>query len=147
MIPTTPATSSTVRGVLISRSENQIVLGLPGTDYQLHLEIEETDDLDAQPNDWVTGIIHARARRVDTVHTGGRFIEPVYGRPRRLQGTIVGTDLDANTITVDCGPTSESVRTGCPFVCELVAGQKSAHLGVGALVGFDVERGATFGLP
>ncbi len=75
------------------------------------------------------------AKRVDVVGHGGRFIEPVYGRPRRLQGTVVATDPNLNMITV---------RSRCPFVCRLTGSQKAAAFAIGSLVGFDVEAGAVF---
>ncbi len=122
------------RGTLIEQNQGAIVLGLPDTDYQIHLLVDATVDADAgQP---IAGVIHTRAKRVDIVRTGGRFIEPVYGRPRRLQGVVVATDLIENTITVECG--------GCPFVGKLTTDQKAAAFPQGALVAFDVERGATF---
>jgi len=85
----------------------------------------------------VTGTIFCRAKRVDVVPSGGRFIEPVYGRPRRLQGRISEINPKANTITVDAG---------CPFVCEVTVGQKAPSFQVDQLVSFDVERGARFEL-
>jgi len=125
--------SSMASGTLLNDNEGTIILGLPGTDYQIYLQTDA--DLGTQLNKRITGTIHARARRVDLVHTGGRYFEPVYGRPRRLQGRISSLDEATNTITVDCG---------CPFVCELATGQQAANFSEGMLVSFDVERGATF---
>lgn len=122
------------QGILLSHSDNMIVLGLPGTDYQLHLCVDHP--VSQSINKPITGTVRARARRVDVVNTGGRYIEPVYGRPRRLQGTVVATDLSENTLLVNCGV--------CSFVCVLAAGQKAGDFVPGALVSFDVERGATF---
>lgn len=124
-----------VRGTLLERHGDMIVLGLSGTDYRLHLQTD--GGLDADVGKPIAGRIAARARRVDRVRRGGRFVEPLYGRPRRLQGTIVATDDAANALTVRCGG-------ACPFVCTLTAGQRAADFTVGALVGFDVERGAGF---
>jgi hypothetical protein len=131
--PTTSGDAAT--GVLASSEDGQIVLALPGTDYRLHLQL--AGPIDAPSGKPITGRITAKARRVDVVHRGGRFIEPLYGRPRRLQGTVVATDPHENTITVKCGG-------GCPFVCRLMAGQRAINFDVGAFVGFDVEAGAGF---
>jgi hypothetical protein len=137
--PTTPLPTidpSLVRGRLLSdaASESQhIVLGLPGTEYRLHLVVSSPVTPDAVG--WVRGRIYARAMRVDVVGKGGRFAEPVYGRPRRLQGVVVATDVSANTITVQ-GP--------CPFVCTLTADQRPDDFAPGQFVGFDVQRGARF---
>ncbi len=126
--------ASWTHGVLVDQTPDQIVLALPGTDYQLHLRVDG-EICCAGPNRRIAGLIHARARRVDIVHTGGRYIEPIYGRPRRLQGTIVQTDPAANTITVDCV---------CKFVCKLGVGQKATVFAEGMLVSFDIEPGAVF---
>lgn len=125
---------SVARGILLDQQQDGIVLGLPGTDYRLHLRVQQPLQVDLHHR--ISGVIRTRARRVDLVGTGGRYIEPVEGRPRRLQGTITAVDPAANTITVRC--------SGCPFVCLLMAGQKAAGFSTGALVGFDVERGAMF---
>lgn len=125
--------TSITHGQLLSQGDGHIVLGLPETDYQLHLQVDPPIPAGTSPH--LAGTIHARARRVDVVHTGGRYIEPVYGRPRRLQGTIIAIDPIGNTLTVD---------GSCPIVCKLVAGQKTSRFNLGQLVSFDVERGATF---
>ena len=129
-IPGTP-TESACR--IIQADGDTVVLGLLGTDYQLHLVT--TEPVPADPGDLVRGTIHATARRVDPVGKGGRFIEPVYGRPRRIQGRVSHIDTQTNRITVDCG---------CRFVCDLTRPQRANAFPVGTLVGFDVEPGATF---
>jgi hypothetical protein len=121
------------QGVLLSRTDEVIELGLPGTDYRLHLKIDEP--ISVATGKTIRGHLHARARRVDTTSGGGRYIEPVYGRPRRLQGRVVCVDAQANTIGVQCG---------CPFICVLGAGQEAASFAAGDFVTFDVERGARF---
>lgn len=120
-----------VRGLLVESKPEMIVLALPGTDYRLHLAVGKP--VDAPLNKPLSGRIYARAKRVDVVPSGGRFIEPVYGRPRRLQGRITQTDPQANTILVQCG---------APFTCELTAGQRAENFHANQLVSFDVERGA-----
>lgn len=125
--------ASVAQGTLLETADDRIVLGLPHTDYQIHL-------LTASPpadglNKRITGKIRARAMRVDIASSGGRFIEPVYGRPRRVQGRIIATDAAANTITV---------AAACPVICELTADQQAQKLPVGAIATFDVQSGATF---
>jgi hypothetical protein len=81
-------------------------------------------------------MIRARCRRIDVVGTGGRYVEPVYGRPRRVQGTVISTDASRNTVVVDaaipihCTPTDPR--------------QKATDFQTGQLVSFDVLEGATF---
>jgi hypothetical protein len=129
--PTTQTDPTLAHGTLAESADAKVVLVLPGTDYRLHLAVATPPP--AKPGDRVTGRIFARARRVDVVGAGGRYIEPVYGRPRRVQGSVVATDRATNTIVV---------KAVCPFTCELTAGQQAADFKVGQLVSFDVERGA-----
>jgi len=133
MDPTLVHKTSTTHGQLLRQDDGHIVLGLPETEYQLHLRVNPP--LPAGTHRHIAGTIRARARRVDIVQTGGRYIDPVYGRPRRIQGAITAIDPIGNTLTVD---------SGCPMVCLLVAGQKTSRFSLGQLVSFDVERGATF---
>ncbi|MAE67754.1 MAG: hypothetical protein CMJ18_26155 [Phycisphaeraceae bacterium] len=133
----TETTPVTMTANLIESGEDGIVLALAGTDYRLHLKVAVP--VTSPLNRPVAGRIKARARRVDRMRCGGRFIEPVYGRPRRVQGTITGTDFASNRITVRSGG-------GSVFECDLTADQKAADFEIGALVGFDVERGAKFEL-
>jgi hypothetical protein len=121
-------------GRLESIDADTLVLGIPGTDYRIHLVGKPPEG--AGPGARITGRITARAKRVDKVPSGGRFIEPVFGRPRRVQGRIIAGDTAANTITVDCG---------VPVVCGFTdARQNAAQFAIGQLVSFDIERGATF---
>jgi hypothetical protein len=124
-----------VHARMFNADDSKIVLGLFGTEYQLHLGLAAA--LPQSQASVVTGVIQARAQRVDIVETGGRYIEPLQGQPRRIQGTLVAADPGANTITIACAP-------DCCFVCELTAGQRAADLPVGALVAFELEGAASF---
>ncbi|MCC7203788.1 MAG: hypothetical protein IT441_01815 [Phycisphaeraceae bacterium] len=127
-------TSDLVRGRLEGQAAGMIELALPGTDYRLSLATSGEVKADAVGQ--VSGRVRARARRVDVIRAGGRYVEPVFGRPRRLQGSVVAVDAGVNTITVYCG---------CPFICELTSpGQRAEKFEVGQMVSFDVERGARF---
>lgn len=107
-------------------------LSFANTSYLLSLL--PTAPVKAEPGDKVFGTIHARARRVDLVPSGGRFVEPVIGRPRRVQGRIVGREKD--TIIVDAG---------VPLHCTLTdARQHVGDFPVGEMVSFDVLDGASF---
>ncbi len=128
---TAPDSSLVVQGRLEEKSDGRIVLSLPGTDYRLHLQIDGPIETDTGSR--LAGRIFARALRVDRVRTGGRFIEPVFGRPRRLQGHIVALDPTANTLTVRCP---------CPITCELTAHQRAGQFSTGQLVSFDIQSGA-----
>lgn len=116
-------------------ADDRVVLAPPDTSYRLHLELDRP--LDAEVGDRVEGVVHARAKRVDVVPSGGRYIEPVYGRPRRVQGKLVGADAARNAIKVHCG--------GCLMIAELTDPRQSlADFQLHQLVSFDVDRGAKF---
>ena len=127
-------TKLTVTGRLREKAADRIVLDIPHTDYRLHLAVDRAPA--AAEGERLTGSIHAQAKRVDPIRSGGRFIEPNYGRPRRVQGTIIGGDLEANQLHVHCG--------GAPIIATLMPAQRAADFAIGQMVLFDVERGAKF---
>ncbi|WP_428388169.1 hypothetical protein [Mucisphaera sp.] len=128
----TPDVSSLTTGRVVSVEGSAVVLKLAGTDYQLLLQCRGA--LPAEGSK-VTGVIAAKAKRVDVVPAGGRYIEPVAGRPRRVQGRVVAGDTGKNTLTV---------KAATAVVVSLMDLQKTADFSVGQLVSFDVEPGATF---
>jgi hypothetical protein len=124
----------TVTGWVKEQQDACLVLDIPETDYRLHLV--PSGPQAPTPGTKVTGRIYAQAKRVDPIRSGGRFIEPNYGRPRRVQGMITGGDPQSNRLYVNCG--------GAPFIATLMPAQKATDFAVGQMVLFDVERGATF---
>jgi len=117
-----------------SVSEEAMVLHVHDTDYRVRL-VPVGDVSGLRPHQRVTGVIRARAQRVDVAAAGGKYIEPVYGRPRRIQGRIIGGSVADNTIVVDCG---------LPFVCQLMDLQKAGDFNLHQIVGFEVEPDASF---
>lgn len=109
-----------------------VVMSVPNTSYQLHLV--PTAPVALEPGRRLMGVIRAQARRIDEVKTGGKYVEPVYGRPRRVQGRVVAIE-----------PTAVVVDAGVPIHCTPTdARQKPAQFTVGQFVSFDVLEGATF---
>jgi hypothetical protein len=132
---TTTPNINHARGVLAEVRDEMIVFTKPETDYQLHLKVLMTPSTPVGKR--IVGTIRAEARRVDVCGTGGAYVEPVYGRPRRVQGEIIAVDTSAGTITVHAG-------LG-PIVCKLSdARQRAEHFSVGDFVTFAVLPGATF---
>lgn len=138
--PTTPIDPRLARGVLLEQvSETAtrpgyIRFALPGTDYVLHLL--PAGPIATPPGQRLVGTIRAQARRVDIVGTGGCYVEPVEGRPRRVQGRVIAASDEDGTITVDAG---------VPITCRLTdQRQQPSQFPLGALVSFDVLPGATF---
>lgn len=124
-----------VEGHLKEKGEEKLVLDIPHTDYQLHLVPK--GQIDSPQGALVHGAIRLTARRVDVIPAGGRYVEPVYGRPRRVQGTIVGGDVAANEIYVNAG---------VGVIVSLSVGQQAKDFAIGQMVSFDAMRGATFEL-
>ncbi|MEM1210594.1 MAG: hypothetical protein AAGI54_15135 [Planctomycetota bacterium] len=122
-----------IEGRVVSRAGDAVVLAIPGTDYRLHLAVEAGVAADERGE--LRGSIEAEAKRVDVVGSGGKFVEPVIGRPRRVQGRIVGGDARLGAIVVDAG--------FGPIVCRLTdLRQGLGDFSTGQLVAFDVMRGA-----
>ncbi|MEO0588307.1 MAG: hypothetical protein AAF078_11795 [Planctomycetota bacterium] len=122
-----------IEGMEVSRDGQDVVLAVPDTDYRLHLVVAE--GLVADERGDLRGVIRADAKRVDVIKGGGRYVEPVIGRPRRVQGRIVAGEGSTGSIVVRAG-----VGT---LVCRLTDPRQSlADFSVGQLVSFDVLRGA-----
>lgn len=136
--PTTRIAPDLARGVLsevvapTATRPGYIVLGIPNTSYELHLTPVGTSESEVGKR--LVGRIRARARRIDIVKTGGKYIEPVYGKPRRVQGRVVGTA--GNDLIVD---------VTVPFVVTPTdARQKATDFAPGDLVAFDLPDMPTF---
>jgi hypothetical protein len=114
-----------------------LVLTVPGTLYKLHLIPEA--GFAASKGARLKGRIVSDTRRVDKVDGGGRFVEPLVGRIRRVQGTVISTDSAANTITVECGGgTVPGFEQALVLTAKLGdARQKAADFAPGQLVCFD----------
>lgn len=137
--PTTKIAPYLCRGVLeqvvpeTATKGAYVVVSFPDTSYRLHLV--PTTGVSTPVGKKVIGVIRAKARRVDVVQSGGRYVEPVQGRPRRVQGHVVSTESSTNSITVNAG---------VPMVCVLTdARQSASQFEPGQFVSFDVLDGAT----
>ena len=131
--PTTDATIA--RAVLAESHDDHVILSVPGTDYRIRLVVDAR--IPHEVGKRIRGVIRAQARRIDVVQTGGRFVEPVYGRPRRVQGTICAIDPAEDTVAV-------LVHQNVPIVCRTNGQQRATAFRVGQLVSFDAQPGATF---
>jgi hypothetical protein len=89
------------------------------------------------PGARVRGTIHAPAWKIDRVELGGNYVEPLQGRPRRMQGTILAVNPAANELTV---------QVGYEAVVKLPARYKAADYQVGQRVGWDNIEIPTFEL-
>lgn len=113
-------------------SAEYIVISIPDTSYQLHLI--PTSPVTTKKGDRIIGTIRLSARRIDVVQTGGRYVEPVFGRPRRVQGTVIAIERDAIV-----------VQAGVPIWVQPTDPRQSPDgFAVGQFVSFDALEGGTF---
>lgn len=138
--PTTRIDPTLARGELLevvgatATLPGYIIFTIPNSSYRLHLI--PTTPIAGEPGKRLIGTVHARARRIDIVKTGGRYVEPVFGRPRRVQGAVVATNAAANLVVVNAGLPIHITPTD--------ARQKASEFEAGQFVSFDVLDGATF---
>lgn len=136
--PTTRIDPSLARGVLgevvpaTATKEAYIKFLVPNTSYELHLR--PAAEIATAKGKRLVGVIRAQARRIDVVGTGGQYVEPVFGRPRRVQGTVVRSE--AGGVVVDAGVTIHLIPTD--------SRQSAEAFQPGQLVSCDVLDGATF---
>lgn len=122
-----------------------IVLSVPNSSYRIHLRpcAEcSPEAMAARIGKRIVGSVHVDARRIDIVETGGRYLEPVFGRPRRIQGRVIElapgpVGQPGRTLVIDAGP--------IPVHARLTDERQSTDdFAVGTLVSFDALDGATF---
>ena len=78
------------------------VLDVPGTEYQLHLAVDPASAANTlAAGRRIDGEIHASALRMHRSDTGGRFIEPIYGQPRIVQGEVIAVDEPGRRVLMD----------------------------------------------
>jgi hypothetical protein len=136
--PTSKIDPAVARGVLeavvpeTATAPAYLVVSFPNTSYRVHLR--PTAPVATEPGKRLLGVIRARARRIDRVQTGGRYLEPVYGRPRRIQGSVLSVLNDS--LVVDASVPVHVTPTD--------PGQKPADFRPGDFVSFDALDGATF---
>ena len=122
--------------VLKSVSDERLVLAVPGTDYELSLvPTVPASSIETPPGKRIRGTVTARALRIHAAIGGGRFIEPVYGAPRIVAGTVLVIREDERRVLVDAV---------VPMWVSWADEQDVAALQPGRLVNFYVESGTAF---
>ena len=134
MTDTGVAPSRKAKAVLEEATNDRVVLTFPNTNYRLHLKVLKVPSTPVGKR--IHGTIRVGARRIDNVRTGGAYIEPVYGEPRRVQGEVLAIDTADQTITINAGP--------CPVVVKVNHLQKAEQFKPGDFISFDALSGASF---
>ncbi|MBL9121591.1 MAG: hypothetical protein JNL80_16915 [Phycisphaerae bacterium] len=124
------------RVVLESKTHEQIVISIPGSSYRLQLTPTVAPQAISTPEGKrLSGVIRGKALRMHLATGGGRFIEPVNGHPRIVQGTVISIDPAHNRVLVNMV---------VPAWLDLAEGQKASDFAAGQLVNMYVESGMTF---
>ncbi|HUO06740.1 MAG TPA: hypothetical protein VM008_00260 [Phycisphaerae bacterium] len=89
--------------IVESLADNVITLRVPPTNYRNAFVLKPGSSISVVPGERIRGTIHAPAWKVDRVDLGGNYVEPLYGRPRRMQGTILSVNPATNELTVQVG--------------------------------------------
>ena len=112
--------------VVESLADGMVTLSVPGMNYRNSFAVKGTAGLTSGAR--VRGTIHAPAWKLDSVELGGNYVEPLYGRPRRMQGTILGVNAATNELTV---------QVGYEATVKLPEKYKASDYKVGERVGWD----------
>lgn len=141
-----PAYNSTDLGVstmkfIVERIENDLVtLKTPNANYRNTFKCSSAADLIVGKR--VAGSVHAPARKIEAVSQGGNYVEPLFGRPRRMQGLVLRQNAMDNSLIV---------RTAYETTVRLPPQQQASDYPMGSRVGWDnadwpeftVEKAAT----
>lgn len=128
------AIDSVARVRLLEKSDEKVVVGIGGTNYQIHLV--PTKPVSTEAGKRVSGTIALDVWKVDYVESGGAYIEPVYGRPRRIQGRVIDTNEGTNTVVIEVIDT--------PMVAKIPGMEPVSRIKVGQLLAVEVRDGSTF---
>ncbi len=114
---------------------DRVELALPGTDYRLHLQLDGDPAALPEEGKRLRGVIAGDALRMHRAVAGGRFIEPVTGHPRIVQGTVMAIDPASNRMLADAV---------VPMWLTLEPGQSVREFATGDLVNFYCRSGMRF---
>lgn len=132
-----PASIDDLARVRVERaSDEQVVLTIPGSSYELHLKPgAPLSTFPSEPGRRATGVIRGKALRMHKTTAGGSFIEPIEGHPRIVQGAVIAADLDRNQLLI---------RAVVPIWLAVCDGQLASDFQTGDLVNFYAQSGMTF---
>jgi len=123
----------------IIRVEDSFVVFVPSTT-NYEIKLDTAAKYDGPVDTLIDGIIHATARKLWTIPSGGNFVAPIFGPPRIVQGRIKFLDQS-----------SMVVQAGVPIVVKLPSADSAydlntGALAVGTLVNATIMPGAKFEL-
>jgi hypothetical protein len=77
----------------------KVAVQIPDTPYELHLH--PAAPVAPSPQGRVHGVIRCSVWKLDVVSAGGAYVEPLIGRPRRVQGKVIGSLPESNSLIVE----------------------------------------------
>lgn len=137
-VPGSVASENTVQGEVRSVGDGKIVLKAAGTSYELDLRFE--GDSGVAAGTVVRGTVHVKGRKVWTVSAGGRFVTPICGEPRVIQGWV--KNAEPGRLVVEAGLSVIVELPQEPSAYDMVNGP----VVVGALVNITLFPGAAYRL-
>jgi hypothetical protein len=123
--------------IVDSVEDGIVTLRVPGSNYRNSFAIHGEAGKELLAGARVRGTIHAPAWKVDRVELGGNYVEPLFGRPRRMQGMILAVNAAGNELTVQVGYEA-TVKLGDKY--------RATDYHVGERVGWDNTEIPTFEL-
>jgi hypothetical protein len=124
------------RGKIIKTQDHIVVFAPTNTNYELHLT--DKSGLDGIPAGMIEALLRVSGRKIWTVKSGGNFIEPIFGPPRKIQGRI--RYLDDQQMVVQAGTPIIVALPSDPAAYDMSHGM----LTVGDLVNVSLLPGGTF---
>ncbi len=131
-------TDGIAQGVLDELGDEHLVLAVSGTEYRLRLAIAaDGSKMASHVGKRIKGRIHATALQMHAAQAGGRFVEPVWGAPRIVSGTVLTVDEAKNRLLVD---------VAVPMWVTVADEQHATDFAEGQMVNFYVTSGTSFEL-
>jgi len=116
------------RYIVDSAGEGVVTLRTPNNNYRTSFKLPQGAKAVGETGDVVYGKIHAPAWKAEAVSAGGNYVEPLYGRPRRMVGTVLAINQGTNELTV---------KTPYEVIVKLPGKYRAQDFEVGSRVGWD----------
>ncbi len=121
--------------IVESIADGIVTLRVPNANYRNSFAMTTEAAALPAPGERVTGTIQAPAWKAEKVALGGNYVEPLFGRPRRMQGTVLAVNTATNELTV---------QVGYEVTVKLPEKYKAADFPVGTRIGWDNIEMPTF---
>lgn len=128
------ATSTAAKGKVIAVHADHVVFQPAGTNYELHLKINNYTGKVGVPVDCV---IRANARKIYSVPSGGNFVQPIFGPPKIIQGRVRA--IEGSTLIIHAGAAFHITLPASPDAIDM----NSGDIAEGSMVNVVALPGAT----